>query len=315
MSFENTPLASEPTPTIPHAQPSNATFAATTARTVQGEESERKRVAIGLAARRPTARPTIHRPPRTLFTAPQRWLLTLLLFALLLSTGLMVVAKLSDAPTSWSSVLTYWQAFVAGEKWPNRVGAYSPGPDYQLRTSDDFNTRSGLVACTQQAGEWATDVDPALGVYRMQIWPGHLTWSTIALEEDKPYRVDASFTVVDMMPTGYTGFIGRYQDPDNFYLFMVDGFGQYQVQLWQDGDLITLQPWTASPLLNPAGFENLVALEDNGSQLRFGANGGALVTIPAPALPTGSVGFLGGASPRAMAEIHIDWLRVYDLLP
>jgi hypothetical protein len=148
----------------------------------------------------------------------------------------------------------------------------------------------------------------------MQLWPGRLTWSTIALADPAHYRIDSSMTIVDMMPNGYSGFIGRYQDPANFYLFMVDGVTQYQIQLWRQGVLTTLQPWTASPLLNPAGFENILTLEDTGTQLHFGANGGALATVSTPVLPSGDAGLLGGAADHLMAEIHVDWLQVYDLI-
>ncbi len=316
-------MSSESAPTPIPSDAGYATAASVhlpNARPINEEASERKRAAIGLSARRPTAPPAVHRPPRALFSRAQRWLVTLLLFCLLLSTALLVYAKLTGAPTSWVNVQAFWRATLTGESWPSRLGSYSPGSNYQLRISDEFDMRTGLVACTQQAGEWSSDIVPGQGLYRMQVWPGRLTWSTIALNEEvtpaeSAYRIDASVTIVDMMPTGYTGFIGRYQDPANFYLFMVDGLARYQIQLWHEGVLTTLQPWTANPLLNPAGFENIIALEDNGAQLQFFANGAALATVASPALSLGDVGLLGGASERSMAEINVDWLRVYDLLP
>lgn len=288
-------------------------------RTIIEEERVRKRQEIGLAPRRPTARPTVQRPPRDLFSVAQRWLLTLLLFGILISTGLLVVAKSSGAPTSWLNLRNYGQALMRGEPWPALLGQYIPGANYRLRFSDDFNERTGIVACTQQAGEWISDVVPDLGVYRMELWPGRLTWSTIALVDPftsptAAYHVAASMTVVDVMPSGYGGYIGRYQDPENFYLFMVDGMARYQIQLWQNGALTTLQPWTENVLLNPAGFENLLTLEDNGEQLIFSANGSPLATVSTPILPRGEIGLMGGASERTMAEIQVDWLRIYELL-
>ena len=85
-------------------------------RAIHEDESKRKRVAIGLSARRPTAPPTVHRPPRDLVTLAQRWLVTFLLLSLLLSTALLVYAKLTDAPTSWSSVQAFWRATLQGSQ-------------------------------------------------------------------------------------------------------------------------------------------------------------------------------------------------------
>ncbi|MCB0062802.1 MAG: hypothetical protein KDE19_11825 [Caldilineaceae bacterium] len=283
-------------------------------RAINEEDRARKRQEIGLAPQRPTASPVVQRPPKDLFSAAQRWILTLLLFLLLVATGMMIVAKSSGAPTSWPALQTFVAALIRGEAWTGRLGEYSPGPNYRLQFREDFTGRTGLVGCTQQAGEWITDVDAEQGVYRMQLWPGRLTWSTIALAAPTAYRVDISTTVVDVMPTGYSGFIGRYQNPSTFYLFMVDGLARYQIQLWQEGVLTTLQPWTTSPVLNAAGFENILGLEDNGTELHLWANGTLLATVSTPILSNGEVGLLGGAAERSMAEIRVDWLRIYKPL-
>jgi len=270
-----------------------------------------KRTAIGLAPNRPTARATVQRPPRPGFAALQPWLPILLLSALLLMTAGLVLAKLVDSPTAWPEVTSYWRTWLGGPAAAAHLGSYHPGAAYQLQLSTDFDAPTDLVANAQAAGAWWTDVAPAEGVYRMQIWPGHLTWSTIAVDGAIPYRVDASIMIVDLMPEGYSGFIARYQDSQNFYLFMVDGLGRYQVQRWQAGVLQTLQPWVANPALNRAGFENVLSIEDDGQQVRLAGNGVALYTVDTPQLPTGGVGLLGGAAERTMAEIKIDWLRVY----
>lgn len=289
-----------------------------TQRTILEEDAARKRREIGLNERRPTARPVVQRPPKDRFSLAQRWLLTVLLFGVLAVTVLLVFAEVSGAPTSWSALRTYSQALLRGEPWPNLHSATSPGNRYQLRYTDEFDSRTGLVACTQQAGEWISDVDPERGIYFMQLWPGRVTWSTIALRDAStntvpPYYIDASTNVADIMPDGYVGFIGRYQDPDNFYLFMIDGRSRYQIQLWHNGKLTTLQPWTESLLINQAGFENILALEDNGTRLEFFANNQPLATVSTPVLPMGEGGLLGGSGEKTMAEVQVDWLRVYDV--
>ena len=82
--------------------------------------------------------------------------------------------------------------------------------------------------------------------------------------------------------------------------------------LWQAGVLTTVQSWTPSPVINPAGYENVLALVDDGPALHFFANDQHLFTVDAPLLPPGATGLVGGAGERTMAEITVDWLRLYE---
>jgi len=274
-----------------------------------------KRVAIGLSPRRPTAREVVQRPPRTGLAGWQQWLVAGLVGALMVATLLLVIAKATGAPTAWPQVRAQLAAWLLGQPASSVIVLTAPSPDYALRIEETFATKTGLVACNQQAGQWATDIVPGQGVYRFQLWPGRLAWSTLALTDLTTYWVEGSFMIVDVMPEGYTGLLGRYQDAENFYIFVVDGAARYQVLLWQAGALTTVQPWTPSPVINPAGYENLLALEDDGQALNFYANEQLLLTIDAPALPLGATGLVGGAGARTMAEITVDWLRLYEHVP
>ena len=93
---------------------------------------------------------------------------------------------------------------------------------------------------------------------------------------------------------------------------MIDGAARYQILLWQAGVLSTIQPWTPSPVINGAGYENVLALVDDGQALHFYANDQLLQTVDAPVLPPGMTGLVGGAGERTMAEITVDWLRLYE---
>lgn len=271
-----------------------------------------KRVAIGLSPRRPTARSVVRRPPRTAFTKGQQWALAGLVVALIVATGLLIVAKATGAATTWPQVRMQLAAWVLGDALPNTPTLSPPLPDYGLRVEDTFTSKTGLLASNQQAGQWATDILPEQGVYRFQLWPGRLAWSTLAVEDLQAYWLEASFTIVDLMPEGYTGLLGRYQDAQTFYLFVIDGAARYQVLLWQAGVLTTVQPWTPSPVINGAGYENVLALVDDGQALYFYANDQQLYMIADPPLPPGLAGLVGGAGERTMAEITVDWLRLYE---
>lgn len=272
----------------------------------------RKRVEIGLSPRRPTARETVQRPPRLLLARWQQWAIAGLVLLLMVATVLLIVAQSTGAAMTWPQVRGQWRAWLTGQSTPELPTLAAPTADYQLRVQDTFGTKSGLLACTQQAGQWATDVVAERGIYQFQLWPGRLAWSTLALTDLTPYWLEASFTIVDVMPEGYTGLLGRYVDAETFYLFVIDGAARYQVLLWQAGVLTTLQSWTVSPVLNPAGYENVLALEDDGQTLQFYANRQRLFAVDAPVLPPGATGLVGGAGERTMAEITVDWLRLYE---
>ncbi|MEZ4729848.1 MAG: hypothetical protein R3E79_22175 [Caldilineaceae bacterium] len=276
------------------------------------QQAAQKRVAIGLSPRRPTARATVQRPPRALFGPGQQWLLVGLVTALMMATVLLIIAKVTGAPTTWPQVRMQLAALLLGQ---SASTAPARAPTYPLRLEESFTTETGVLAGNQQPGQWTLAVMADQGVYQFQLWPGRLAWSTLALDDLSTYWLEASFTIADLMPDGYTGFLGRYQDAENFYLFVIDGTGHYQVLRWQDGALTTLQPWNSSPVLNQAGYENLLALADDGQTLRFYANDQLLFTVEAPVLPAGATGLVGGAGERTMAKISVDWLRLYAPAP
>jgi hypothetical protein len=282
---------------------------------VSSDPQAKKRVEIGLSPRRPTARAVVQRPPRTGLARWQQWVVVGLVVALMAVTGLLVAAKITGASTAWPQVRLQLASWLLGKPLPGLPAFALPSADYDLRIEDPFDQKTGLLACNQQAGQWTTDIVPERGIYRFQLWPGRLAWSTLAVTDLPTYRLDASFTIVDVMPEGYTGFLARYQDPQNFYLFVVDGAARYQVLLWQAGVLTTVQPWTPSPVINSAGYENVLALVEDGQSLHFFANNQLLFAVDAPLLPPGATGLVGGAGERTMAEITVDWLRLYERRP
>lgn len=281
-------------------------------RAIDNAQSSRKRTAIGLSPRRPTAQTAVHRPPRTGLFSGKNWILVGLVVGLAFATLLLLTAQLLGAPTSWVALRATVGALWRGEALPASGEQTTAPPGYFIRFADDFTQKSALLACTQQAGQWRLQVDPEKGVYQMQIWPGHAAWSTLGIQLQPPYRLEGNFTVVDLMPSASAGYIGRFQDANHFYIFVVDGLGRFQVQLWREGVLETLQPWTAHPALQPAGVANRLMFEDDGKVLRLFANDTLLYEQTAVAWPTGATGLFGGATEAGMADIYVDWLRGYE---
>lgn len=260
------------------------------------EERARKRRSIGLSARRPTARETVQRPPDQSAGDGRMWLAVLLLCAMILATG--------------------WMVYDSVRAVPEAVAVHEQAPDPLLQ--DDFNAPQLALASTRLDGVWETGfVD---GGYQIRIeQPGQLTWSTLGLLDLNTYRVETELILgsseaeggAQTASWGYGGLLARYGNKDNFYLFVVDGRGAYQVQLQKEEVWRVLQPWIPSAVLNPIGETNRLAIEDDGSQLRFFANGALLFTVDAPKLPSGDAGLVGGTRSQGTLSARFDWTKVY----
>ncbi|MEZ4634578.1 MAG: hypothetical protein R2873_07260 [Caldilineaceae bacterium] len=260
------------------------------------EERARKREAIGLDARRPTARNEVQRPPESGRKRNLGWWAVFLMLVV--------------------GAATAWMLYDATEP-ANSAAPADPAP--HLILDDDF-TRPHLDLGTGRVeGQW--DSGFADGVYRIQIQqPGNLTWSTLGLVNVSTYRLETALTLdgdsaVEGNPAllGYGALLVRYNNERNFYLFSVDAQGSYQVQLQRQEIWQILQPWTASSALRGVGDDNRLVIEDDGSEIRFFANGELLYTVTDPRLPAGDVALGGGARSQGTVSARFDWVRVFAL--
>lgn len=269
----------------------------------------RKRMEVGLSPRRPTAKDALQRPPDVATLPVPPMLLTLLLVIVLVGTGLLLAANLTGWRPGWWPMPSEAAPAVEG----SQPAGVQPTGGYTLRLTEDFGSASSTLLQGEQRQEWRTELLAADSIYRIQVWPDHLAWSLLGLDDVADYRLQTSATVAAAAPSGYAGLIARYQDERHFYLFAVDGQGRYLVQR-QDGDQATaLQSWTPVAFLNQAGSSNILTLEDVGGRLRFYANGLLLHEIAAPRFGPGHVGLAGGALGSDVANMHFDWLQFYDV--
>lgn len=271
----------------------------------------RKRMEVGLAPNRPTAKATPMRPPDYQALPLPPVVLALVLVAVVLVTMILLAANLSGGlPTWWPT----WTGLAADVNRSAAPATALPDPDYVLRLADDFSQSSSPLMQGSRPNEWRTELLPAQSVYEIEVSPNHLAWSLLGLTDLQGYRLQTSVLVDSETPGGYAGLITRYQDERHFYLLSVDGNGRYQIQQ-QDGDeVITVQPWVMAPFLNRAGSANLLTIEDDGNNVRFYGNNMLLAELKDPAYPLGYVGLAGGALGQAVAEIRFDWFQLFDAL-
>lgn len=230
---------------------------------------------------------------------------------IVLATVFLVLANMWDLFPSW------WRAprIVADPVRSVTMPLTNPVQiaGFQLALADDFGSAASVFAEGESAGQWRIQHQPTNSDYRMEVWPNRIVWSLLRVEDPGPHRVQASAIVASHTPWGYAGVVDRYVDPNNFYLFLVDGEGRFTVQAQREGMLETLKPWTKADFLNLAGSTNTLTVDDVGRTLRFYGNGMLLYETPVGSV-SGGLGLVGGAHEAGAAEIRFDWLQLYDLM-
>lgn len=269
----------------------------------------RKRVAIGLEPQRPTAKVAPLRPPVEAEGGGWRWWPVILLCAVILATLLLITARALHSPTYWQPVRQNVLELFS-RPWS---GITIEELARRTRVNENFTDQTRLLALNEQPDRWWMNVVPAEGVYRLNVWPGQVAWSTLGMHPPAVFRLETALSIAPETADGYGGLLARYQDPNNFYAFVIDGEGQFQAQVHQKGSIEILQPWIGLDFLHAAGQNNLLMLEDNGASMRIFLNNVLVFEVLEPHLPTGKVGVLGGASPTSIAEINVDWIKMYDV--
>lgn len=271
----------------------------------------RKRVEIGLSPARPTALENPQRPPDDKQSdMPLRWLLATVFGLMIVATTLLIFAQVLGAPTSWSQISSPWRGLSLRPAGVVPADVVAP-QGFRTVAVSDFSTATGVLVDDEVPGRYSMGVVPDEGVFRFRAAPNQLVWTSPGAACLAPLRLQTSATVNPATADGYAGLVARINDPYNFYLFAVDGAGAYQVLLQRDGMWHTLQPWTTSSVLQPAGTANTLVVDDDGATLRFGANGAELFSTSLVRLPPGQVGIAGGAR-GANAVVDVDNFALFD---
>lgn len=269
------------------------------------DEQARKRVAVGLSPRRPTAKSAPQRPP-SLNTFPlPAWLLAVSMLLIVAVTGLLVWGNVAESPPSWWPV-------AADSGGATVTDSPAPGMTYRLRIGDDFGSPQSALRQGSLAGEWYTELRTDESVYVMTVWPNRMAWSLLGVSDLPAYRLQTGVAIDASAPDGYAGLMVRHQAEQGFYLFAIDGRGRYSVQVQTRGSTVVLQPWTSVPFLQAAPSTNMLTVEDYGDRILFYANQSLLYTVTSPGLPVGLVGLAAGAQGDEVAEIRFDWLHLYE---
>ena len=112
------------------------------------------------------------------------------------------------------------------------------------------------------------------------------------------------------------GVICRYQDEENFYLFLISGDGYYAIGKYSgiDVPITYLTPdgqYQSSDLINQGVASNDVQASCIGDQLSLAVNGQPLLTVTDSDIASGDVGLASSALQQGTVEIAFDDFRVF----
>jgi hypothetical protein len=111
------------------------------------------------------------------------------------------------------------------------------------------------------------------------------------------------------------GVICRYQDEQNFYLFLISGDGYYAIGKYQSGSeqIIYLTPdgqYQRSDAINQGATSNSMEVRCVGSELSLAVNGIPLLTVSDPTFVVGDVGLAISTLEAGTAVVEFDNFRV-----
>lgn len=301
-------------------QQSSTTY--TTTYATNTDASARKRAAIGLEPERETAPDAVLRPPDE-SSRTAHWLLVACVGVLGVAVLLLLVARAMNPDTTLASLFG-WPSATATEQTEQdgqsaatstaAAGSSSAAylaqlPGFRLWLTDDFAAPSEIAPAQAVPGQVNAAVVADAGTYRMQVSPYQMGWTLFDLAGNNSYHLETSATVSAETPAGAAGLLARFNGAGNFYILTVDGSGTASVQLWSEGQAATLQ--SAPAIINPAGEANRLAVEDDGSRLRFYVNQALVSEVVEPQLAPGRPGIAAAAPGPETATVDFDWIAIY----
>lgn len=111
------------------------------------------------------------------------------------------------------------------------------------------------------------------------------------------------------------GVLCRYQDENNFYIFLISGDGYYAIGKYQTGEqqvtyLTSNQEYVFSDLINQGVATNLLRVSCIGNELSLSVNGLPLVTVTDDSFAGGDVGLGVSTLEPGTAVVQFDDLLV-----
>lgn len=178
---------------------------------------------------------------------------------------------------------------------------------------DDFNGEQDCGWVTYNRGGGIAEIDNA----SMQLTvsqPGQIWWTNPNRDfDDLVIRAEAR--QVSGPNDNAFGLICRYQNEENFYVFLISGDGYYAIGKYQSGSenvvyLTDAGQFQQSDAINTGVASNEMLVSCIGNQLSLAVNGTPLITVTDPTFVTGDVGVAASTLQAETGVIEFDNVQV-----
>jgi len=144
--------------------------------------------------------------------------------------------------------------------------------------------------------------------------PGEIWWTNPGRNFDDVV-IDVTAKQVSGPDDNAYGVICRYQDEENFYLFLISGDGFYAIGKYQSGeDRVTYisedGQFAESDQINQGAATNELQARCIGNELSLAVNGYPLLTVTDSEFASGDIGLAASAMQQGTVEVVFDDLKV-----
>jgi len=178
---------------------------------------------------------------------------------------------------------------------------------------DEFDGQKDCGWVTYNRGGATVEIaDGAMQISTSQ--PGQIWWSNPGQDFDDQI-ITAEARQVDGPDDNAYGLICRYQNEENFYLFLVSGDGYYAIGKYQSGSdeveyLTADKQFQPSDAINQGNATNRIEAGCIGNELSLAVNGLSLLTVTDPTFVTGDIGVAASTLQPGTSLIEFDNIRV-----
>jgi serine/threonine protein kinase len=253
-------------------------------------------------------------PPTTRRYAPMGvFIVGMMLIGVLVGAGLVnnqLQAQRANQPTADAQVESMTEGGVASMT--------DSGPLEFTSTFSQGDSYNSLWAMGEMTGVMR-EITPE-GFYRFSNGNAGTALTTI-LEGNYVYdyviiTMEAALDPSSAPNSGY-GIVFRYQDPDNYNVFAVDGAGRYSIWVRSAGEWHELrnarENWTANEAIEPVGNINRLVVHVQGSLLTGEVNGVRVTSVVDTTLSAGRIGIYLAAPPNTDSTVAL--VDSYEAVP